>query len=166
MSNKAVEDFGRSAIDFYCSKGFFVKLSVGAAALQAELEQYNAVAESSGSVADTFGKKVFPSTFPTIEPMYTARVFPSTFPTNEPMYAASVAPVVHYTMGGIEINEKAQVLSEENKKPISGLYAAGEASGGLHGANRLGGNSLIECAVFGRIAGREAVGYANDAAAI
>lgn len=57
-------------------------------------------------------------------------------------------------MGGVKINEDCQVLDKENN-PINGLYAAGEVTGGLHGANRLAGASLMECVVFGRIAGQK-----------
>jgi succinate dehydrogenase/fumarate reductase flavoprotein subunit len=68
-------------------------------------------------------------------------------------------------MGGLATNERAQVLQElegpeGQGKVVPGLFAAGEVSGGLHGRNRLGGNSLLDCVVFGRIAGREAVEYA------
>lgn len=73
--------------------------------------------------------------------------------TEGPFYAIQVTPAVHYCMGGILINEKAQVLNEEGV-PIQGLYASGEATGGIHGLNRLGGNSLLDAVVFGRIAGR------------
>lgn len=66
-----------------------------------------------------------------------------------------IKPVAHYTMGGIATNEKCETA-------IKGLYAAGEcAANGVHGANRLGGNSLLEAAVFGRIAGQEAAAYAS-----
>lgn len=58
-----------------------------------------------------------------------------------PFYAARVRMAVHYTMGGIVINEKAQVLSKE-REPIKGLYAAGEVTTGVHGSNRVGGNGL------------------------
>jgi succinate dehydrogenase/fumarate reductase flavoprotein subunit len=61
-------------------------------------------------------------------------------------------------MGGISINGKAQALAKGGN-PVPGLYAAGEVTGGVHGANRLGGNSTIETVVFGRIAGREAAQY-------
>lgn len=70
-----------------------------------------------------------------------------------------VTPIVHFTMGGAVFNEHAQVLSSElgeEQKPIQGLWAAGEITGGIHGDNRLGGSSLLECVVFGRIAGAEA----------
>ena len=58
-------------------------------------------------------------------------------------------------MGGIEINTRAQVLNEEGNI-IPGLYAAGEATGGIHGSNRLGGNALPDTVVFGKIAGESA----------
>ncbi|EHA18592.1 hypothetical protein ASPNIDRAFT_207611, partial [Aspergillus niger ATCC 1015] len=74
------------------------------------------------------------------------------------VYVGKVTPVVHFTMGGVVINERSQVLDGQGQ-PIPGLYAAGEITGGLHGQNRLGGSSLLECAVFGRIAGEEAAAY-------
>ncbi|KAL1837615.1 hypothetical protein VTJ49DRAFT_3576 [Mycothermus thermophilus] len=70
-----------------------------------------------------------------------------------------VTPIVHFTMGGAVFNERAQVLASEigeEAKPIQGLWAAGEITGGIHGDNRLGGSSLLECVVFGRIAGEQA----------
>lgn len=72
-----------------------------------------------------------------------------------PFYAIRLWPKVHYTMGGALINDKAQVL-DINTNPIQGLYAAGEFTGGTHGACRLGSCSITECLVFGRIAGRNA----------
>lgn len=61
-------------------------------------------------------------------------------------------------MGGIEINDKSQVINESGK-PIEGLYACGELAGGVHGANRLGGSSLLGCVVFGRVAGDSASSF-------
>lgn len=72
-----------------------------------------------------------------------------------PFYAIKVAPGVHHTMGGIQINEKAQVLQADGQV-IAGLFAAGEVTGGVHGANRLGGNAVADIVVFGRIAGASA----------
>jgi fumarate reductase flavoprotein subunit len=84
-------------------------------------------------------------------------------PLNKPNFCSiEIWPGVHYTMGGIKINEQAQALDKGNK-PIPGLYAAGEVTGGVHGANRLGGNSTVETVVFGRIAGREAAQYKPSA---
>jgi fumarate reductase flavoprotein subunit len=84
-------------------------------------------------------------------------------PLNRPNYCSiEIQPGVHYTMGGVLINERTQALGRDGK-PIPGLYAAGEVTGGVHGANRLGGNSTVETIVFGRIAGREAAQYARSA---
>jgi len=57
-------------------------------------------------------------------------------------------------MGGVMINERSEVLNAEGKA-IKGLWAAGEVTGGIHGENRLGGSSLLECVVFGRVAGKQ-----------
>lgn len=73
---------------------------------------------------------------------------------NAPYYAMRLWPKVHFTMGGLKINEKAQVL-DSSSKPIKKLYAAGEITGGIHGASRLGSCSITDCFVFGRIAGKE-----------
>ena len=70
-------------------------------------------------------------------------------------YAIEIAPGIHYTMGGLKINTEAEVMSKEGK-PIPGFFAAGEVTGGVHGANRLGGNSISETITFGRIAGENA----------
>ncbi len=85
-------------------------------------------------------------------------VFPDTMDLASGWYVARITPVVHYTMGGVAVDERARVLREDGEV-IEGLYAAGEAAGGVHGGNRLGGNSLLECAVFGRVAGLEAGGF-------
>ena len=63
-------------------------------------------------------------------------------------------------MGGVKINEKTEVL-DTTGKAISGLYAAGEVTGGVHGSNRLGGNAVADFVVFGRIAGQNAAAYAK-----
>jgi len=73
--------------------------------------------------------------------------------SKEPM---EVAPTAHYSMGGIVISP------EEHCTSIRGLYAAGEVAGGLHGANRLGGNSLAEILIFGKRAGIASVNYSNQ----
>jgi fumarate reductase flavoprotein subunit len=75
-----------------------------------------------------------------------------------PFYAIEVKPGIHFTMGGIRINGRAQVMSQ-TMQPIPGLFAAGEVIGGVHGANRLGGNSMTALFTFGPIAGREAAAY-------
>ena len=80
--------------------------------------------------------------------------------TAAPYYAIKITPAVHHTMGGIVINPKAEVLNEKGEV-ISGLYAAGEVTGGVHGANRLGGNAVADFVVFGRISGQSAADNAK-----
>ena len=80
--------------------------------------------------------------------------------TTAPYYAIKITPAVHHTMGGIVINPKAEVLNEKGEV-ISGLFAAGEVTGGVHGANRLGGNAVADFVVFGRIAGQSAADNAK-----
>lgn len=77
--------------------------------------------------------------------------------TKEPM---EVAPTVHYAMGGIRVDAETQATN------VRGLYAAGEAAAGLHGSNRLGGNSLSDILVFGKRAGRSAAEYASHARSV
>ena len=74
---------------------------------------------------------------------------------NPPYYCMRLWPKVHHTMGGVLINSQAQIL-DLSLKPISGFYAAGEVTGGIHGACRLGSCAIIDCLVFGRIAGQNA----------
>ena len=75
-----------------------------------------------------------------------------------PFYAIKVTAGVHHTMGGIRINESTQVLRADGTA-ITGLFAAGEVTGGVHGANRLGGNAVADIIVFGRIAGQSAAEF-------
>merc|ERR1712061_984632 len=77
---------------------------------------------------------------------------------SEPFYVAIITPVIHYCMGGLEIDVDSAVVGSSGKA-IPGLYAAGEVAGGVHGNNRLGGNSLLDCVVFGRVAAKAACKY-------
>ena len=76
--------------------------------------------------------------------------------TKEPM---EIGPTCHYVMGGVEVDPDTAMSK------VQGLFAAGEVAGGMHGANRLGGNSLSDLLVFGRRAGVHAAEYAAGAAA-
>ncbi len=110
-------------------------------ALQKTFTDYNAIAD--GKQKDPFGKKFFHNL---------------PFDINDTFHVAIMEPVLHFTMGGIEIDDKAQVLNSEGA-PFEGLYACGELAGGVHGANRLGGSSLLGCVVYGRVAGDSASQY-------
>lgn len=79
-----------------------------------------------------------------------------------PYYAIEVKPAVHHTMGGVVIDTKGEVKDAKGNI-IKGLYAAGEITGGVHGANRLGGNAISDIVTFGRIAGKDAAQYAEKA---
>ena len=75
-----------------------------------------------------------------------------------PYFVAEVTPGIHHTMGGVKIDPQAEVLTPE-KKPIPGLFAAGEVTGGVHGGNRIGGNAVADIVTFGRISGNSAAAY-------
>uniref|UniRef100_A0A8H7TT23 Fumarate reductase n=1 Tax=Bionectria ochroleuca TaxID=29856 RepID=A0A8H7TT23_BIOOC len=109
--------------------------------LQKSFQTYNAIAE--GKQKDPWGKKFFHN---------------MPFDINDDFHVSLMEPVLHFTMGGIEINDKAQVLNQD-QEPFEGLYACGELAGGVHGANRLGGSSLLGCVVYGRVAGDTASNY-------
>lgn len=109
--------------------------------LQKTFQTYNAIAE--GKQKDPWGKKFFHNLPVDI---------------NDDFHVALMEPVLHFTMGGVEINDRAEVLNQE-KKPFEGLFACGELAGGVHGANRLGGSSLLGCVVYGRVAGDSASSY-------
>jgi len=111
-------------------------IGVNPANLVQTVAEFNAAVDRKGG--DAFGRTLFGDKIDTA-----------------PFYAASRAPTVHHTMGGIEINARAEVINQ-NGQPIAGLFAAGEVTGGIHGSNRLGGNALPDTIVFGRIAGRNA----------
>ena len=78
-----------------------------------------------------------------------------------PYYAIKIAPGVHHTMGGVTINTHTQVL-DTAKNVIQGVFAAGEVVGGVHGANRIGGNAVADIIIFGMQAGRQATDYIHQ----
>jgi flavocytochrome c len=83
-------------------------------------------------------------------------IFPDAKPTaTPPFYAARLWPKIHHCMGGLVADTKGQVIGFDFQ-PVKGLYAAGEVTGGVHGAVRLGGCAMADCVVFGRIAGKSA----------
>ncbi len=112
--------------------------------VKAQIDEYNANVENN-AVTDEFGRALF-----------------SIKQESDPWYAIPRTPSVHHTMGGVVINTNAQVLNEAGEV-IPGLYAAGEVTGGIHGGNRLGGNAIVDCLVFGRIAGENCAVYGKEA---
>ncbi|KAE8358254.1 FAD binding domain-containing protein [Aspergillus caelatus] len=129
---------GRGLMKKISGKELAKEIGCGEAALQKTFQEYNAIAD--GKQKDPWGKRFFHN---------------MPFDINDTFHVALMEPVLHFTMGGIEINEHAEVLNSE-KQPFEGLYACGELAGGVHGANRLGGSSLLGCVVYGRVAGDSA----------
>jgi len=136
--------------EHYEGRGLMTKMSgadlakacnVSKSELQKEFDVYNKASKNPGT--DKWDKKFFESV-----PVESSDNF----------YVAEITPVIHYCMGGVAGNDKAEVLKPNTEK-IPGLYVAGEALGGVHGVNRLGGSSLLDCVVYGRVAGREATKY-------
>lgn len=89
------------------------------------------------------------------DPAFNAKIFDDTKVNEGKFYSIRLWPRVHYTMGGLAITPKAEVIGND-LKPIPGLYAAGEICGGVHGMVRLGTVSIVDCLLFGRIAGKNA----------
>lgn len=129
---------GRGLMKKMTGKELAKEIGCGEATLQKTFSEYNAIAE--GKQKDPWNKRFFHN---------------MPFNVDDTFHVALMEPVLHFTMGGIEINEHAQVLNSE-KAPFEGLYACGELAGGVHGANRLGGSSLLGCVVYGRVAGDSA----------
>jgi len=117
------------------------EIGCGEKALSNSFNTYNDTAE--GKIKDPWGKKFYHNL---------------PFKVDDTFYVALMHPVLHFTMGGIEINDQAQVLNHDGK-PFEGLFVCGELAGGVHGANRLGGSSLLGCVVYGRVAGDSASKY-------
>ena len=138
-----------SVIQGYIKKGYTVTgatyeelgkaMGVDAAAFAETMEKWNGYVEAKND--PDFGRTSFAN------PLNTA-----------PYYAVKVTAGVHHTMGGLKINANTEVLNEKGEV-IPGLFAAGEVTGGVHGANRLGGNAVADFTVFGRIAGAAASDY-------
>ncbi len=139
-----------SVIQGYIKKGYTVTgstyeelgkaMGVDAAAFAETMEKWNGYVEAKND--PDFGRTSFAN------PLNAA-----------PYYAVKVTAGVHHTMGGLKINANTEVLNEKGEV-IPGLFAAGEVTGGVHGANRLGGNAVADFTVFGRIAGAAASDYA------
>ena len=140
------------AINGYVRKGFTVegatveelagKIDVDAKGLVDTMAKYNGYVKA-GEDKD-FGKTALPREL-----------------VKAPFYAIEVSPAVHHTMGGVRINTNAEVLTADGKV-IPGLFAAGEITGGVHGANRIGGNAVTDITVYGKTAGENAADFAKN----
>lgn len=150
--DEGVYSSAASHVDFYIWKGLMRKMTaaeLGSEGIQT-IREYALAAE--GKKVDTLGRRSFGQWNLAAEDVMGESV----------VYVGTVTPAVHFTMGGVAINEQSEVL-DEHGKAIEGLWAAGEVTGGVHGENRLAGNSLLECVVFGRIAGSMAAKFLEGA---
>ena len=116
------------------------EMGVSSATLQATFEQYSRECEAQ---KDPYGKLFFNN---------------GPWRMDDTFFVSHITPVVHYTMGGLAVNGAAEVLNQSGA-PMEGLWCAGECAGGVHGQNRLGGSSLLDCVVFGRVSGRNAAKF-------
>ena len=142
--NKAVEEYVSHDLVVQADtiKDLADKLSIDSNTLSQTVERYNRFAETKRD--EDFG-----------------RTTGMRHPINKgPFYAIKIAPGVHHTMGGVTINTDTQVL-DTDKHVIQGVFAAGEVVGGVHGANRIGGNAVADIIIFGMQAGRKATDYIN-----
>ena len=142
--NKAVEEYVSHDLVVQADtiKDLADKLSIDSNTLSQTVERYNQFAETKRD--EDFG-----------------RTTGMRHPINKgPFYAIKIAPGVHHTMGGVTINTDTQVL-DTDKHVIQGVFAAGEVVGGVHGANRIGGNAVADIIIFGMQAGRKATDYIN-----
>ena len=119
--------------------------------LDALADNYNADAAELKNTIAQFNSYVTAGKDPEFGKIFVKEARPLSEP---PFYAMRIWPKVHHTMGGIEINEHAQVIDLDGNV-IPGFYAAGEVTGGVHGGCRLGSVAIIDCLVFGRIAGQQ-----------
>ena len=151
MSEESVQKFGEPSIKFYASKQLFVSF------------------DSLSDAAQHMGMSGASQLLDQLPPeKFSHRVDKQT------IYVAMITPAVHYTMGGCAMSNRGELLStnllrwrpkvtsmgsndplswQTQYAPLKGLYGAGEVTGGVHGGNRLAGNSLLECGVFGKIIG-------------
>jgi len=147
LSSSAAAD-AKKHVDLYSHKGLLTKvegidtlsshINIDRNALTKTIRDYQSAAIKG---LDEFGKTSF-------------RGVPAEDLKTETFFVGTITPVLHYCMGGIKIKPDCSVVKEDGTV-INGLHAAGEVTGGVHGHNRLGGNSLLECTVFGTIAGQK-----------
>lgn len=144
QDNKAVDKYikAKLVVQSDTLAGLAKELGIDPAVFEKTVADYNAAAEAGSG--DPLGRSTG------LAPLKTG-----------PFYAIKVAPGVHHTMGGIKVDTQSRALTKDNT-PISGLYAAGEVTGGIHGANRIGGNAVCDIIVFGRNAGTQAAEFAKS----
>jgi flavocytochrome c len=131
---------GRGLMKHFKSADELAKeMGVNPSVLKTTFDTYNGVAQNKN---DPWGKKFFDAVPYKMDDVYNVAI---------------ITPVLHYCMGGLHCDTNAQVQASNG--PMPGLFACGEVVGGVHGEQRLGGSSLLDCVVFGRVAGRSVTRY-------
>jgi len=137
--------------DHYVARGLMKKMTgkelakeigVSPEKLQKTFNEYNKAAENPDT--DKWGKQYFEATPLNVN--------------DDIWHVAQITPLIHYCMGGIATDGDGQVV-DRDEKVVPGLFAGGELIGGIHGVNRLGGSSLLDCVVYGRQSGKSAARY-------
>jgi flavocytochrome c len=166
LSSATAAQFGAETLGYYQGRGLLrgcpslaavseaIGLSAESSAVQDTLHAYMKAAQQDGR--DDFGKVFLPLAESYLPPANT-----TTHGCGSGWFLAQITPAIHYTMGGCRCNGLGEVLGDNaaafsQTPPIAGLFCAGEVAGGMHGSNRLAGNSLLECVVMGQISGRRA----------
>ncbi|KAJ9468991.1 Fumarate reductase [Diplonema papillatum] len=135
---------GRGLMKKFASADEMAKdMGISVDKIKKTFDEFNQAAEQKN---DKFGRKFFVN-LPLV--------------TDDTFYVGIVTPVIHYTLGGLKCNPDGEVLTESGK-PVRGLFCGGEVAGGIHGKNRLGGSSLLDCVVYGRVSGGSAATYLMD----
>ena len=149
MNQEMANEFGNNFYFYKDVQGFIIEHN-NFSEMSSELNiSYNNLENTINEYNEAFDKKL---------DKFNKTNFPYKFDLTKTVYSMIITPSIHYTMGGLKMNNKGEILNSNNES-IKGLFGAGEVTGGIHGGNRLGGNSLAECGVFGRISADSAVDY-------
>ena len=152
MNQEMAKEFGNNFYYYKDVQGFITQHDNFSELANNINVDYNNLEKTINSYNDAFEKNI---------DEFNKTTFPYKFNLNDTIYSMIITPSIHYTMGGLKINNKGEVLNSNNET-IKGLFGAGEVTGGVHGGNRLGGNSLAEGGVYGRISADSAVDYISN----
>ena len=150
INQKAADSYGGD-IYYYIGKGFLRKYNT-----YKEFTEKLNISQSYDNLVKTINE--YNESVDTKKDKFGKTVFPQKFDLNDYIYVGLIAPSIHYCMGGLTMTKNGELI-KANGKIMKGLFGAGEVTGGVHGGNRLGGNSLMECGVYGRRAASAAVEY-------
>ena len=152
MNQEMAKEFGNNFYYYKDVQGFITQHDNFSELANNINVDYNNLEKTINSYNDAFEKNI---------DEFNKTTFPYKFKLSDTIYSMIITPSIHYTMGGLKINNKGEVLNSNNET-IKGLFGAGEVTGGVHGGNRLGGNSLAEGGVYGRISADSAVDYISN----